>query len=102
MNKKWTLHVENFAKIKSADVTIAPLMCFVGDNNSGKSYLMSILWGILTLGKDIGLVMAKGVIFGVISVVTVFPAILLTFDNLIEKTSHKVILHTYIFLMENG
>lgn len=27
MNKKWTLHVENFAKIKSADVTIAPLMC---------------------------------------------------------------------------
>ena len=53
MNKKWTLHVENFAKIKNADVTIAPLMCFVGDNNSGKSYLMSILWGILTLGKDI-------------------------------------------------
>ena len=40
MNKKWTLHVENFAKIKSADVTIAPLMCFVGDNNSGKSYLI--------------------------------------------------------------
>ncbi|MDY2790101.1 MAG: AAA family ATPase [Lachnospiraceae bacterium] len=53
MNKRWTLHVENFAKIKSADVTIAPLMCFVGDNNSGKSYLMSVLWGILTLGKDI-------------------------------------------------
>lgn len=53
MNKRWTLHVENFAKIKSADVSIAPLMCFVGDNNSGKSYLMSLLWGILTLGKDI-------------------------------------------------
>ena len=53
MNKKWTLQVENLAKIESADVTIAPLMCFVGDNNSGKSYLMSILWGILTLGKDI-------------------------------------------------
>lgn len=47
MNKEWTLHVENLAKIKSA-----PLMCFVGDNNSGKSYLMSALWGILTLGKD--------------------------------------------------
>ena len=53
MNKKWTLHVEKLAKIECADVTIAPLMCFVGDNNSGKSYLMSILWGILTLGKDI-------------------------------------------------
>ncbi len=53
MDKKWTLHVENFAKIKSADVEIAPLMCFVGDNNTGKSYLMSLLWGILTLGKDV-------------------------------------------------
>ena len=92
MNKKWTLHVENFAKIKSADVTIAPLMCFVGDNNSGKSYLMSILWGILTLGKDIGIVMAKGVLLGVISVVTVLPAILLIFDKWIEKTKHKEIL----------
>lgn len=53
MNKEWVLHVENFAKIEAADVKITPLMCFVGDNNSGKSYLMSLLWGILTLGKDI-------------------------------------------------
>ena len=53
MNKKWTLHVENFAKIKSADIEISPLMCFVGENNSGKSYIMSLLWGILTYGKDI-------------------------------------------------
>lgn len=53
MNKEWTLHVENFAKIKEASVKISPLMCFVGDNNSGKSYLMSLLWGILTLGKEI-------------------------------------------------
>ncbi len=53
MNKHWTLHVENFAKIKKADVTIAPLMCFVGDNNSGKSYLMSLLWGLLTYGKEL-------------------------------------------------
>lgn len=53
MDKRWVLHVENFAKIKSADIEISPLMCFVGDNNSGKSYLMSLIWGILTLGKDI-------------------------------------------------
>ena len=53
MDKRWTLHVDNFAKIKSADVEISPLMCFVGDNNTGKSYLMSLLWGILTLGKEI-------------------------------------------------
>lgn len=53
MNKEWILHIENFAKIESADVRISPLMCFVGDNNSGKSYLMSLLWGILTLGKEL-------------------------------------------------
>lgn len=53
MNKFWTLHVEKFAKIQEADVRVSPLMCFVGDNNSGKSYLMSLLWGILTLGKDL-------------------------------------------------
>jgi len=43
----------------------------------------------LTLGKDIGLVMAKGVVLGVISTVTIFPAFLLVFDKLIEKTRHK-------------
>ncbi len=46
----------------------------------------------LTLGKDIGLVMAKGVLLGVISVVTVLPAMLLIFDKWIEKTKHKEIL----------
>ena len=46
----------------------------------------------LTLGKDIGIVMAKGVLFGVICVLTVFPSLLLVFDKLIEKTKHKVIL----------
>lgn len=46
----------------------------------------------LTLGTDIGIVMAKGVIFGLICVVTVFPALLLIFDKQIEKTKHKEIL----------
>ena len=45
----------------------------------------------LSLGTDIGLVMAKGVLFGVISVVTILPAMILCFDNLIEKTKHKTI-----------
>lgn len=43
----------------------------------------------LTLGRDIGIVMAKGVLFGVITVLTVFPALLLVFDNLITKTKHR-------------
>lgn len=53
MSCSWTLHVENFAKIKSADIQLSPLICFVGDNNSGKSYMMSLLWGILYFGKDL-------------------------------------------------
>lgn len=50
----------------------------------------------LTLGKDIGIVMAKGVLLGVICVITVLPAMLLTFDNLIEKTKHKEIMPKFI------
>ena len=45
----------------------------------------------LTLGADIGIVMAKGVVFGVICVVTVLPAMILCFNKAIEKTKHKVI-----------
>ena len=43
----------------------------------------------LILGRDIGLVMAKGVLFGLISAVTVLPALILVFDKLIAKTKHK-------------
>lgn len=43
----------------------------------------------LTLGSDIGLVMAKGVIIGVLSTVILFPALLLVFDKWLVKTSHQ-------------
>ena len=43
----------------------------------------------LTLGKDIGLVMAKGVLFGLLCVIIIFPSLLLLFDSIIEKTKHK-------------
>ena len=43
----------------------------------------------LTLGKDIGLVMAKGVFFGLVCVLIIFPSLLLLFDKAIEKTKHK-------------
>lgn len=49
----------------------------------------------LTLGKDIGIVMSKGVICGVIVVLTLFPSLLLVFDNLISKTKHKSIFPTF-------
>ncbi len=43
----------------------------------------------LTLGKDIGLVMAKGVVLGVLSTITVLPALILVFRNKIWKWEHK-------------
>ena len=45
-----------------------------------------------TLGKDLGIVMAKGVVFGVIGCVTTLPALILVFDNIIEKTRHRSII----------
>ena len=42
------LIIEKFGKIKKAELEISPLTLLVGDNNSGKSYLLSLLWGIYT------------------------------------------------------
>ena len=49
----------------------------------------------LTLGSDIGIVMAKGVFIGVLSTVTIFPAFLLVFDKLVFKTKHKPIITSF-------
>ncbi|MCI8888661.1 MAG: ATP-binding protein [Hungatella sp.] len=46
----WKLKVWEYGKIGSAEIEAAPLTLFVGDNNSGKSYLMSLLWGIQNFG----------------------------------------------------
>ena len=45
-----------------------------------------------TLGLDLGIVMAKGVVFGVIGCVTILPSLILVCDKAIEKTKHRVIL----------
>lgn len=46
----------------------------------------------LTLGTDIGIVMAKGVVLGVLCAITTFPALLLVCDKWVEKTRHREIL----------
>lgn len=50
---------------------------------------LSMCFMSFTLGLDLGIVMAKGVVCGVISCVTVLPSMILIFDKAIEKTSHK-------------
>ena len=54
----------------------------------------------LGLGKDIGLVMSKGVLIGLISTVTVLPAMLLIVENLVNKYNHKVMLPSFDKLSE--
>lgn len=46
---RWSVHVKNFGKIRKADIEVAPLTFFLGDNNSGKSYIMTLIYGLLNL-----------------------------------------------------
>ena len=53
-----------------------------------------------TLGLDLGVVMAKGVVFGVIGCVTILPSMILIFDGLIEKTKHKPLMPEFVKIPE--
>ena len=46
----------------------------------------------LTLGRDIGIVMAKGVALGVICTITILPSLILTFDRAVEKHRHRTVI----------
>lgn len=50
--KNWKMTVEQFGKIRKAEIEFAPLTLFVGDNNSGKSYLLSLSWAMRTIVKE--------------------------------------------------
>ena len=56
---------------------------------------LALCFMTFTLGKDLGIVMAKGVIFGVIGCITILPSLILTFDKVIEKTSHKALMPNF-------
>lgn len=46
----------------------------------------------LTLGRDIGIVMAKGVALGVLCTITILPSLILTFDRAVEKHRHRAVI----------
>lgn len=46
------LNIKDYGKIKEARIKLAPLTLFVGDNNSGKSYLSSLIWGLYNIGTS--------------------------------------------------
>ncbi|MCI8393327.1 MAG: MMPL family transporter [Clostridia bacterium] len=68
------------------------LLSVVGSSLTTIAGFLALCSMNLTLGRDIGIVMAKGVFCGVVCVLTVLPAMILNLNGLIEKTKHKEIL----------
>ena len=64
----------------------------VGSSITTVAGFIALCFMSFTLGMDLGIVMAKGVVFGVICCVTVLPSLILTFDKALEKTMHREIL----------
>lgn len=64
----------------------------IGSSVTTVAGFIALCFMSFTLGKDIGIFMAKGVIFGVLVCVTVLPSMILCCDKLIEKTKHKPLL----------
>lgn len=68
------------------------IVSVVGSSITTVAGFLAMCFMSFTLGLDIGVVMAKGVIFGVICCVTVLPAMILIFDKAISKTCHRELL----------
>ncbi len=64
----------------------------IGSSITTVAGFIALCFMSFTLGLDIGIVMAKGVIFGVAACVTILPSMILCCDKLIEKTKHKPLL----------
>lgn len=64
----------------------------IGSSITTVAGFIALCFMSFTLGMDLGVVMAKGVVFGVICCVTVLPSMILVFDKIIEKTKHKPII----------
>ena len=87
------------------------LVSVIGSSITTVAGFVALCFMSFTLGLDMGIVMAKGVVLGVICCVTVLPSMVLIFDKAIEKTQHKplvpdfsklspwIVKHFYIFLI---
>lgn len=71
------------------------LTSVVGSSITTVAGFIALCFMSFTLGLDLGIVMAKGVIFGVIGCVTILPSLILTFDKALEKTMHKEIMPNF-------
>ena len=72
-----------------AQAVDATLTSVTGSSITTVAGFLALCFMTYTMGRDLGLVMAKGVIFGVICSVTVLPVLILKFTDLLRKTRHK-------------
>lgn len=63
----------------------------VGSSVTTVAGFIALCFMTFALGRDLGIVMAKGVVIGVITCITLLPAMILIFDKAIEKTTHRQI-----------
>lgn len=68
------------------------LTSVIGSSITTVAGFVALCFMSFTLGLDLGVTMAKGVVFGVICCVTVLPSMILVFDKAIDKTRHKAII----------
>ena len=77
------------AMAKAIDDT---LVSVTGSSITTVAGFLALCFMTYTMGKDLGIVMAKGVILGVISSITILPVMLLQFRKLLRKTMHKALI----------
>lgn len=89
-NEQRTLHSD---KNEAMAVAIHDtLTSVVGSSITTVAGFISLCFMSFTMGKDLGVVMAKGVLFGVLGCVTVLPALILVLDRPLQKTKHRSLL----------
>ncbi len=72
-----------------ANAIAMTIVSITGSSLTTVAGFIALCFMSFTLGLDLGIVMAKGVVLGVISCVTLLPALFLVFEKLIVKTAHK-------------
>ena len=71
------------------------LTSVIGSSITTVAGFIALCFMTFTMGRDLGIVMAKGVILGVIGCVTVLPALILILDKPLQKTKHKSLISSF-------
>lgn len=90
----WHSYIEHLdlghdRKTAMAEAVNATLVSVTGSSVTTIAGFLALCFMSYTMGKDLGIVMAKGVLLGVIASVTILPSMLLMFGKLLDRTRHR-------------